>query len=427
MRISKLITISLIMGFIVSSIGLFFMASCPNYSITDCLLEKEYLMPDYYWHINTIKYVASNWVLPYQVLGYEDGGYDGSSINGDNDDLKNVIHGPLYYYLSAAIWNISANLGINQILMLHLFSIILMLLTNILFFLLVQKTSKYVTYKKQFILLSTMIFIFFPLNLYLSLTIHNQTLFLFFLILSFYLYHRLLEQKNLKNSIFLGISLGLGLLTSSMILPLFLAILFYLSFNYFFKKDRNIKFILFSLFSGFIIGSYTLIRNYLLYGEPIWGGIVAPLRERNFFTLIRVGKAFFSGIYGGSSLIAPLIFIISILIIVISAYGIFYWFIEQKKNKFSKPNTMNLILLTGAITLILSLYTVCNPLPLLTNFICFGDIIHGRHLLGIVPSMALFFSIGLTNIFKRYNLFMYTLIIFICILYGLDFMSALIS
>lgn len=423
MGINKLITIGMIIGFIVSILGLFFMASCSERSITDCLLEKEYLMPDFYWHTNTIKYVAYNWELPYQVLGYEDGSYDSSSLNNEAEDLKNVIHGPLYYYLGAVIWRISENIGINQILMLHIFSIFLILLTNILFFLLVRKISKYMMYKQQFIFSSVITFIFFPLNLYLSLTIHNHTLFLFFLILSFYLYHRLLEQKSLKNSIFLGISLGLGLLTSSMILPLFLAILFYLLFNYFFNKDKNIKFILFSLFSGFIMGSYTLIRNYLLYGEPIWGGIVAPLRERNFFTLIRVGKAFFSGIYGGNNLIAPLIFIISILIVVISIYGIFCWFREQKKDKFS--NAINIILLTGIITLILSFHTVCNLFPLLTRLSCFGDIIHGRHLLAITPALVLFFSIGLVNIFKKYNLFIYLLIIFISILYSLDFISAL--
>src|SRR3989344_6645303 len=360
MKTDKLIIVGVIFGFVVSIIALLFMASCSNGSIESCLLEKEYLMPDFYWHTNTIKYVAYNWILPYQVLGYEDGGYDGSSLNGGEEDLKNVIHGPLYYYLGAGIWRLSTNLGISQVLTLHIFSIILTLMANILFFLLIKKNSGLIGNKKQITIISTLLFIFFPLNLFLSLAIHTHALFIFFLILSFYLYSNLLEKRNLKNSLLLGISLGFGLLSSSMILPLFLAIIICTLLNYFFRKDIKIKFIVVSTILGAIFGSVTLIRNYLLYNDAIWGGIVAPLHERNFFTLIRVFKTFFSGIYGGYSLIAPLIFIISILIILISIYGLSVWILKEKKNKFSNPNVINLVFLTSLITLILSFHTVCN-------------------------------------------------------------------
>ena len=427
MKLDRLLIIGLIIGFAISVVGLLFMASCEKDLVAYCLLEKEYLMPDFYWHSNTIKYVANNWILPYQVLGYEDGGVDGSSVSDNDDEMKNVIHGPLYYYISAIIWSVSSNLEINQVLMLHVLSIFLMLLTNIMFFLLTKKISKYTAYKKQFIISSTLIFIFFPLNLYLSLAVHNHALFLFFLILSFYLYQKLIEQKNLKNSVFLGVSLGLGLLSSSMILSLFLAVLFYHLFSYFLEKDRNLKFILFSLFLGFVIGAYSLIRNYILYGESIWGGIVAPLQERNFFTLIRIGKSFFSGIYGGNNLISPLIFVISVLIIMICIYGVFYWLVEQKRNKFSKPNAINLILLTGLITLILSFHTVCNFTPLLTNLTCFGDILHGRHLLAIIPSVVISFAVGLTNLLKRQNTIKSFLVGIVCFLYSLDFISSLMG
>ena len=122
MKLNVLIITGLICGFAISIVGLLFIASCEKNLITNCLLEKEYLMPDFYWHANTIKYVAANWVLPYQVLGYRDGGDDGSSTSDNDDELKNVIHGPLYYYFGAAVWNISASPGMNQILMLHIFS-----------------------------------------------------------------------------------------------------------------------------------------------------------------------------------------------------------------------------------------------------------------------------------------------------------------
>jgi len=427
MKVDKLVIIGLIFGFIVSIIALLLMASCSNDSIASCLLEKEYLMPDFYWHTNTIKYVAYNWELPYQVRGYEDGGYDGSSLNGKAEDLKNVIHGPLYYYLSAGIWRLSTNLEISPVLTLHIFSIILTLIANILFFLLIKRNSGMIGNKKQIAIISTLLFIFFPLNLFLSLAIHTHALFLVFLTLSFYLYSNLLEKRNLKNSLLFGMSLGFGLLSSSMILPLILAVIIYTFFNYFFKKDNKIKFLFTSIILGGIIGSVTLIRNYILYNDAIWGGIVAQLHERSFFTLIRVLKTFFSGIYGGYSLIAPLIFIISILIILISIYGLSVWILKEKKNKFSNPNVINLVFLTSLITLILSFHTVCNLQLLFKDFICFGDIIHGRYLLPIVPGIAIFFSIGLTKIVKKYDYIKYLLILIICFLYSLDFIYALIS
>ena len=427
MKTDKFVVAGVIFGFVVSIIALLFMASCSNSSIESCLLEKEYLMPDFYWHTNTIKYVAYNGILPYQVLGYEDGGYDGSSLNGGEEDLKNVIHGPLYYYLGAGIWRLSTNLGISQVLTLHIFSIILTLMANILFFLLIKKNSGLIGNKKQITIISTLLFIFFPLNLFLSLAIHTHAIFLVFLTLSFYLYSNLLEKRNLKNSLLLGISLGLGLLSSSMMLPLFLAIIIYTLFNYFFRKDNKIKFLFTSIISGGIIGSVTLIRNYILYNDAIWGGIVAPLHERSFFTLIRVLKTFFSGIYGGYSLIAPLIFIISVLIILISIYGLFIWILKEREKRFSNPNVINLVFLTSLITLILSFHTICNIQIMLKDFMCFGDIIHGRYLLPIVPGIAISFSIGLTKIMKKYDYIKYLLILAVCFLYSLDFIYALIN
>ena len=419
MKLNKFIIIGLIFGFIVSIIGLLFMASCPKNSITDCLIEKEDLMPDFYWHINTIKYVAANWVLPFQVSEYADLNYEWG--------LKNVIHAPLYYYIGAVLWNLSEILEINSLFILHLLSILLMLLANVLFFLLVKKVSRHMNFKKQFIIISTLMFIFFPLNLYLSLVIHNHVLFLIFFILSFYLYSKSLENKDLKTSLFLGLSLGFGLLSSLMILPLFLAILFYTFLNYFFNKDKGLKFILFSLVLGSIIGSFTLIRNYLLYGDLVWGGVIASLQKRNFFTLVRVVKAFFSGAYGGYQTISPLIFIVSILIIAISIYGFFIWIVEERKRRF-RANAIGLVFLTGIITLVLSFHTVCNLGPLFKDFICFGgDLIHGRHLLPIVPGVVVSFAIGLTNLFKKHNFLRYILVIIICLLYSLDFLYTFID
>ena len=417
-KLNKLIIIGLILGFIISLLGLIFMASCPRNSVTDCLIEKEDLMPDFYWHINTIKYISSNWELPYQISEYKDESQGG---------LKDVIHGPLYYFIGAGLWSLSMKIGVNPLIILHLFSIFLTLIANILFFLLIKRVSKDTNFKKQFILVSILIFIFFPLNLYISLIIHNHALFLMLLIFSFYLYSRSLEQRNLRNSCFLGISLGLGLLSSSMIIPLFLAIFIYTFLNYIFKKDRNIRFIALSLILGFIIGFFTLIRNYLLYGNPIWGRVIATLQERSFFNLVRVGKAFFSGAYGGFPLIVNLISIISIFITIISVYGFFCWINKERGRKFKEANVTSLIFLTGIITLVLSFHSVCNLYSLLNNFICLGgDMIHGRHLLPIVPSISISFALGLTKLFRKRRLIACILMIII-ILYSLDFLYVWIN
>jgi hypothetical protein len=398
----RIIAIILALGFIVSLMGLLIASNCDK-NVEACLLEKEYLMPDFHWHTNTIKYVADHGVLPEKILA--------SSV--EEGAIKNVMHAPLYYYLGAGVFLISENIGISPIFGLHFFSIILMLITNIFFFLLVKSLFKHSKNRKQLIIIATSLFVFLPINLYVSLAIHNHSLFYLFMILSFYCYNNFLENKTVKNSIFLGLSLGFTVLSSLMGLPLMLALGFIVLINY--KKLRENILLVLSLFIGTIVGSFTLIRNYLLFGSPVWGGIVDSLRTRSFSVIPHLIQSFFGGVYGGYDGIYFLVLISSLFIILISFIGMFY----LKKR-------MHFMLLMSLFTSILSLHTLCNLVYLLQG-VCFGDIIHGRYLLGIVPILSIFFSLGLVRVLKRRNELIYAILIVICLAYSFDFVYAFIS
>lgn len=419
MHLNKIITITLLLGFITPLFTLVFISYCDEGNITDCLLRIEPLMPDFYWHYNIIKYVAAHGLLPEQVITHKDGGYDGISADGE---MKPAFHGPTYYYLAAGIFILSKNLGFNSLLSLHLLSLVLMLTANFILYLLFKKISKHVKYKKQFIIFSVSLSVFLPLHLYIGVSIHNQSLFYLFMVLSFYLYANFLEEKCLKRAISLGIALGLSLLTSIGGLLLIAILAGHYFYDLLISKTKKNSLLLISLIAGIIIGAYAPIRNYLLFNDVIWGGI-NNFGERSFLVILRAVRSYFGGIYGGYDLFSPLIWFISILIIIVGIYGVIKSKLWNKEYSF--------IWGVGLLTLLFGINTVCNIFYIshfLNNFSCFGaNLIHGRYFLAAGPMLILFFSLGFINLFRGRTIMKYILLWFICFVYLWEFIYALIK
>lgn len=411
---NKLIIILLLLGYLIPLGGLLFVSNCEQNSITACLMEKEYLISDFEWHYNIIKYVATYVTLPRYVLDKKDGGYDGASLDGKT---KRVSQSPLYYYWGAGILKIARGLNLNPLLSLHILSITLMLLANIAFFFLMKKLSISFNPKKDFVFYSTALSIFLPTNLFAGLFIQGHSLFYLFMILSFYYYVKFLEEKSLKNSFLFGILLGLCLFSSLAGLPLLVILGLHILWDYFKKKWKEGNLLLIPLFIGILFGSFVLVRNYILYGEWIWGATI-NLTERSFYVFVRVARAFFGGIYGGYRPIYILILLASLFIVLITLYGFLKTPLWKKK--------LNFIWMTGLITLLLAAYSLCNPQTILKNFECIGgSIIHGRYLLGLSPGLALFFSIGLISLSKK-TILNYLIVSLICALFTFDFIYAFI-
>ena len=415
MNLNRIVAIILIIGFLVPTLGILLASNCDK-DITNCLLEKEYLMPDFYWHYNVIRFVSVYGELPDYVLDNEDGGWDGSSLEGKQ---KRVSHAPLYYFLSAGVLIFARSMGLNSILALHIFSVILMLIGNILFFLLLKKISRNMDHKNQFIIFAILASIFIPTSLYVSLAIQGHSLFYLFMMLSFYIYIKFLKEKTFKNAILLGLVLSLCLLSSLAGLPLLVVLGIHLLWDYLKKKRKEGTFLLIPILLGGLCSTYIMVRNYVLYGDFIWGSEISSI-ERNFFVLVRLVKAFFGGIFGGYELISPLIWIASILIIILSIYGFFCF---NLKNKW-----LSFMWMSGLLTIILAIHSVCNINIILKNMECIGgSIVHGRYLLNVIPLLSISFSMGFVNIFKgKYNLIKLFVILLMCLLYAFDFIYALV-
>lgn len=418
MHLNRIITIILLLGFIIPLFTLVFISYCDEGTTTNCLLKVEPLMPDFYWHYNIIKFIAAHGSFPDYVVIHKDGGDDGVSEDGE---MKAVFHGPTYYYLGAGVLIISKALKIDSLLTLHIFSLILMLIGNFIFFLLFKKLSKYIRNKKQFIIYATSLSVFLPLHLYAGIAIHNYSLFYLLAILSFYLYTIFLENKTLKNSILLGIALGLCLLTSIGGLLLIVVLAIHYLYDYYKKiEERNL--LLTSLIIGIIIGSYTHIRNYILFNDLIWGGI-NNFGERSFLTILRAMSSYFGGIYGGYDLFFPLIISASIIIIIVAIFG-------ALKSKLWKKE-FNFIWMVGLLVILLGINTTCDIFYLwhfINNFSCIGaNLIHGRYFFLAGPMLILFFSIGFVNILIEKIYIKYIILWLICLVYLLDFIFALIT
>ncbi len=419
MKLNQWITIILILSFFTSLFATFLATRCDKNIAEECLMEKGLpIMPEMYWHYNIIKYVANYGYTPKMVYKEGDAGPKGDLVK--EEGMKTAYHSPGYYYVGALIFLFAKKLNISPIITLQVFASVIMLLTNIVFFLLVKKISKYVIRKKQFIIYSTALFAFLPIHLYISLFIHDSILFYFLFIVSLYMYVRFMENKNIKNAILFGGIVGLSLLAGQTGLMTILTILIFSSYLFIKKEYKTSKLLFISLISSLVIGVYPFIRNYIYYGYLL--DQTFNIKYASSLThLLNYFPSFWSGVYGGNENLRVFIGIIAVLLTLTTIYGFLKY-----KNLFKKIN-LNFIVLIGILTILALIHLSCNFLNII-SFKCIGIFGHAKYLISLEPIIAIFSSIVFVNLRnKRYFKSIIPLLIFIiCLLFSIDFISAFV-
>lgn len=425
---NKIIMLILSINFLLSLYSVFLLSRCDLGSTYDCLLSKEGFFADFYYHYNTLKYTGVHGIFPsIEIPNDVDGGFDGASIYGKDNRI--IYHAPIYYYLSGFVYVLAKSININDLLALHIFSIVIFLFTNILFFFLVRKISKYFSKNGQkFIIYSLVIFIVLPTPLHASLAIQSDGLFYLSVIASFLVYLHFLENKTAKNALFLGLIVGLSLLTRLVGIIVLFALLFYIVKLHFEKKRESRNLVCFSFVIAFILGLIPFVRNYILtgyiYGDMLARGVALHNLPKLLYKVYTCTSAFWAGIAGGLPHLKPLLFLISILLTSLALIGLVLYFKEMRKKV-----DLDFIILTYIFTAIFLVAYMCSPIIFLKTGLCYGRGIQNRYVLSLAPMIPLFSAIALIKIQDKKPYLKYFIYIFLslaCLVFIVDFISALI-
>ena len=418
MKLNKWVIMILVLSFLTSLFVTFFVSMCDN-TPEECLLEKEIpIMPEIYWHYNIIKYVASYGHTPIMVYKEGDAGPKGDLVK--EDGMKTAYHSPGYYYLGALIFLFAKKFNISPIITLQVFASILMLLTNIVFFLLVRRISKYVKNKKHFIIYSLALFSFLPVHLYVSLFIHDTIIFYFLFVVSIYMYIKFMEKRNVKNAILFGGIVGISLLAGQTGLMTILAMIIILLYYFIKREYKTSKLLFISLIISLIIGIYPFIRNYIYYGHPLDQTFNIKYTS-SLIHLLNYFPSFWSGVYGGNEDLRIFIGIIAVLLTLTTAYGFFRY-----RNLFKKIN-LDFIILIGVLTILTLIHLSCNFFNII-SFKCIGVFGHAKYLISLEPIIAIFSSLVFINLENKkfFKIIIPLLIFIICLLFSIDFIYAFI-
>ncbi|MBI2105592.1 hypothetical protein HYT56_02010 [Candidatus Woesearchaeota archaeon] len=409
----------LAIAFIVSLLGIVIATNCNLNDAEKCMLSKEYLMPDFYWHYNTIRYVASYGEFPVVVMEDCDAGPAGDIIIDEGEcDPKDMYHSPLYYFTAAGIYKLINIFNINNLIALHISSIFIILITNVLFLLLSTEISKIYNLRKKFIVASLAIFSFLPVHLFHSVMIHDGVLFYPFLIATIYMFIKFSNQPSLKYSIFLGIFIGLSLLSFLAGLMSFIVVGLFLTFYLMQKKYYKSKLLSMSLIIGTVIGIYPIIRNIILYKNPI-GPFLSDfvIHNTDISRFPFYFGAFWGGIYGGLNILFIPLALITLALTGLTIYGIVKYYQNNKG--------LNFMILIGLVTLFFLFQMTCNIFTLLKTGSCIGTFGHGKYLVSLNPIIAIFSSMVLINL-KCFKKIVLPLVFLVSILFAVDFIFAFI-
>lgn len=426
MEFDKKIMLLVLINFVLLLFGVYSLATSCGGTISACLLENEQYFSDFNFHFNIIKYISVHGSLPLEVVYFEDGGYDGIS----SEAFKFPFHrAPLYYWLGALIYLMSKMIGVLPLLSLHIFSTVIILITNILFFFFIKRLSRFVkTGKKKFILYSMVLFMFLPPQLYIALGVQTDVLVYLFFVASLYAYIRLVERKTNKGAVLLGLFIGLSLLSHLSALPMVAALVLILGY-YLIKRDYiSVKLYSISLFTSLIVGGFTFIRNKILSGSFI-GNLLVGVRgsppQKSLDILIRSYRGFWGGIEGGNNNLYFFLVFICLALTVLIIYGLLVF----KKEIKNKPINIFFIILFFII-IIFTIDWACKTPIFLTSFKCIGYEIQSRFVITLCPLIALFSSLGLINLEKKSKYLAKITLLFVvltAVLFSIDFVTALLK
>ena len=215
-----------------------------SYFYSDTRLENE-------WSILLHNYEISG-VLGFKVIINEYLVLPNNAEVGERV-LPTVFMPPLYFFFIYLTKLLSNNL-VNFVNLIVFFQIILSLFSVIIF----HKIIKIYVNDKIVIWTSTLIFAFFPLNVYIASQISSITLQIFLMLIFFYFLILILKKNKLKNLIIFSFISGLLILIRGEFFLFYFITLFY----FFLYIKKSFKSILVSLLISLLTISPYLYRNY---------------------------------------------------------------------------------------------------------------------------------------------------------------------
>lgn len=427
--VKKFMIFLLILSFLIPLIGLFSTSICDKTSVNDCLIKNNRGFTDFFYQYNTIRYIYQhhgNFPSGYLNIEFLDN-FDGTPTEG----YKRVIyHAPLYYYYATFLYLIAKMINVSDLFLIYFGSLVLFFFTNLFFFFNINRISKYV-YKRTnntFIIYSSILFLFLPVHLFLSLGIQQDIPIYFLFMVALFYYFKLTETKQFKHAFILGLVLGAGLLTNIAGL-IIIAGFFYQMIYWHFKNNKITRNHLFwSLFISIVTGSYSFIRNMILFKHPV-GDLITlggqKVHNNIFFTFFRVFKAYWGGIFGGNAHIKLVLTLFIIILCICVILGSVFYF-RKYKNDY-----MTILLMIGLSVFITSFLFMCNIPYLLEHGICKGDTIQSRYLYPLNCLTAIFASIFLVKIKnsiknKTLKILPNIFVGIIALLFIIDFLTAII-
>lgn len=418
----------LILGFVIPLIGLLFTSVCDKTSVNECLMDSRYVFSDFFYQYNTIRYIYYHGTFPTQLIISDLGGEDGTKSDGI---WRSIYHAPLYYYFGALVFLIAKSINVSDLFLLYFASLIIFFFINIFFFLNVKNFSKQIFKKvdNKFVIYSLIIFLFLPVHLHLSTGIQTDiALYLFYMIALFY-YFKVLEHKELKYSVILGVILGISLLARIASLIFIGGFVLYVVYLHL-KKEKKLRNRLFiSLLIAIGVGAYPFIRNIVLFKNPVGDmryELAMRIHKNIFYTLFRVFKAYWGGMFGGNDHIKLVLSLFILFLCLLIVFGLILYFKKYKNNY------VNILLMIGLSTFIISFLFMCKVSYFLQYGICQGDTVQDRYLAPLNPLVAVFASIALVKIRGSIKNKILKILpdIFVCILallFIIDFLTAVIQ
>lgn len=348
-------------------------------------LTPTFYAPDEQSHYNYAKYLAENKELPIQT----------SKTNEETNDWE-YYQPPLYYSLIAPIYvviqpNNKKLDTYGTVLAMRLFSVVLWIMTIYFSYKTLQLFNFNNTFLETFVISMLSLL---PSYTYLSSMINNDNLLTclgsIILYLSF-------KEMNLKNTLLIGLFLGLAMLTKLSAVIFFIYFIISIIYNLFNKGIASKQLAKYSIMIiiGFLIWLPIGLRNYNVYGSFTAENIAnIPYHWESFTyafysTLLYIQKSFWaiSGIHNNLSSIFP---VFGMILFLASLIGFIYNVVNKGKNTFYSEKNKRIIQIFGI--------TILVHLILIFRFGLLFAQSQGRFLFPLLLPIAIIIGLGLLSI-----------------------------